>query len=114
MLRVSVEERGVGAVAGHRQVQEMLARLATLRGDEEVPATDVAARAVEVLGGQPGVSDVVPTDDGLEVTFAGDDAATAALLRALVEAGIPVVHFARAASSLEEIFMQLTETDDQG
>ena len=81
---------------------------------EGVPATEVAARAVEVLDGQPGVSDVVPTDDGLEVTFAGDDAATAALLRALVEAGIPVVHFARAASSLEEIFMQLTETDDQG
>ena len=56
----------------------------------------------------------MPTDEGLDVTFAGDDAATAALLRALVEAGIPVVHFARAASSLEEIFMQLTETDDQG
>ena len=79
-----------------------------------VPATEVAARAVEVLGGQPGVSDVVPTDDGLEVTFAGDDAATAALLRALVEAGIPVLHFARATSSLEEIFMHLTENDDQG
>jgi ABC-type uncharacterized transport system ATPase subunit len=67
-----------------------------------------------VLGGQPGVSDVMPTEDGLEVTFAGDDAATAALLRALVEAGIPVLHFARATSSLEEIFMHLTESDDQG
>ena len=72
------------------------------------------APAVAVLHGQPGVSDIVPTDDGLEVTFAGDDAATAALLRALVEAGIPVLHFARATSSLEEIFMQLTENDDQG
>ena len=81
---------------------------------EVVPATDVAARAVEVLGRQPGVSDIVPTEDGLEVTVAGDDAATAALLRALVEAGIPVLHFARAASSLEEIFMHLTESDDQG
>jgi ABC-2 type transport system ATP-binding protein len=81
---------------------------------EVVPATEVAARAVAVLGGQPGVSDIVPTEDGLEVTFAGDDAATAALLRALVEAGIPVLHFARATSSLEEIFMQLTENDDQG
>jgi ABC-2 type transport system ATP-binding protein len=72
------------------------------------------AAALAVLGEQPGVSDIVPTDDGLEVTFAGDDAATAALLRALVEAGIPVLHFARAASSLEEIFMHLTESDDQG
>jgi ABC-type uncharacterized transport system ATPase subunit len=81
---------------------------------EVVPATEVAARAVEVLSRQPGVSDVVPTEDGLEVTFAGDDAATAALLRALVEAGIPVLHFARATSSLEEIFMHLTESDDQG
>jgi ABC-2 type transport system ATP-binding protein len=72
------------------------------------------AAAVAVLDGQPGVSDVVPTEDGLEVTFTGDDAATAALLRTLVEAGIPVLHFARAASSLEEIFMHLTESDDQG
>ena len=32
----------------------------------------------------------------------------------VVEAGLPVLHFARAASSLEEIFMQLTESDDQG
>jgi ABC-2 type transport system ATP-binding protein len=72
------------------------------------------AAAVAVLDEQPGVSDVVPTEDGLEVTFAGDDAAAAALLRTLVEAGIPVLHFARAASSLEEIFMHLTESDDQG
>jgi ABC-2 type transport system ATP-binding protein len=69
--------------------------------------------AVELLSAQQGVSDVVPTDDGLEVTFAGDDAATAALLRSLIEAGLPVLHFGRVASSLEEIFMQLTESDDQ-
>ena len=81
---------------------------------EVVPATDVVARAVAALGQQPGVSDVVPADGGhLEVTFAGDDASTAALLRSLVEAGIPVLHFARATSSLEDIFMQLTESEDQ-
>ena len=69
--------------------------------------------AVEVLARQPGVGDVAELDGAVEATFAGDDAATAGLLRALVEAGVPVLHFAPAANSLEEIFMQLTESDDQ-
>jgi len=108
----------IGIVQDGRLLREgpVQAILGSLKGARAVRVGVIGevAVAVEVLGGQPGVSGVVPTDDGLEVTFAGDDAATAALLRALVEAGIPVVHFARAASSLEEIFMQLTETDDQG
>jgi ABC-type uncharacterized transport system ATPase subunit len=64
------------------------------------------------LAAQRGVSDVVPVDGGLEATFDGDDAATARLLRALVTADVPVLRFAPAASSLEEIFMQLTESTE--
>ena len=72
-----------------------------------------AASAAEVLGRQPGVSEVAPVDAAtLEATFLGDDVALTALLRALVEAGVPVFHFAPAASSLEEIFMHLTESTD--
>jgi ABC-2 type transport system ATP-binding protein len=70
------------------------------------------AAAAEVLAAQRGVSDVVPVDGALEATFDGDDAATARLLRALVTADVPVLRFAPAASSLEEIFMQLTESTE--
>jgi hypothetical protein len=70
------------------------------------------AAATETLGRLPGVGAVTPLGDDLEVAFTGDDAATAGLLRALVQAGIPVLRFAPAANSLEEIFMQLTESDE--
>jgi ABC-2 type transport system ATP-binding protein len=108
----------IGIIQDGRLLREgpVNAILGSLKGARSVRigVMGEVAAAVAVLGGQPGVSDVVPTEDGLEVTFAGDDAATAALLRALVEADIPVLHFARATSSLEEIFMHLTESDDQG
>jgi ABC-2 type transport system ATP-binding protein len=69
-----------------------------------------AARAV--LAGQPDVASAALLEDGLvEVGFRGDDAAAAELLARIVAAGLPVVSFARAASDLEELFLQVT--DDQ-
>ncbi len=48
-------------------------------------------------------------DDGtIELGFRGDDAASARLLAETVRAGLPVVSFARAASDLEELFLQVT------
>ncbi|HKG56253.1 MAG TPA: ABC transporter ATP-binding protein [Candidatus Limnocylindrales bacterium] len=52
-------------------------------------------------------------DDGtLEVGFRGDDAATVGLLAAAIGAGFPIVSFARAASDLEELFLQVTARDN--
>ncbi len=42
------------------------------------------------------------------INFAGDGAAEAALLRRMIEAGLPVRGFSREKGSLESIFMQLT------
>jgi ABC-2 type transport system ATP-binding protein len=51
-------------------------------------------------------------DDGtIELGFRGDDAATARLLSESVSAGLPIVSFARAASDLEELFLQVTSPD---
>jgi ABC-2 type transport system ATP-binding protein len=53
-------------------------------------------------------------DDGtIELGFRGDDAASARLLAASVSAGLPIVSFARAASDLEELFLQVTAPDRQ-
>ena len=50
-------------------------------------------------------------DGTIELGFRGDDAATARLLADSVAAGLPIVSFARAASDLEELFLQVTSPD---
>ena len=68
-------------------------------------ATDSASRRADAASAQL-------LDDGtIEIGFRGDDAATARLLRDAVAAGIPIVTFARAASDLEELFLQVTAQD---
>jgi ABC-2 type transport system ATP-binding protein len=57
----------------------------------------------------PEVASAAILDDGtIELGFRGDDAASATLLAAAVRAGIRVVTFSRAASDLEELFLQVT------
>ena len=57
----------------------------------------------------PDVASAAILDDGtIELGFRGDDAASARLLATAVRAGIRVVTFARAASDLEELFLQVT------
>jgi ABC-2 type transport system ATP-binding protein len=58
------------------------------------------------------VATAVLLDDGtIELGFRGDDAATARLLAQSIAGGLPIVSFARAASDLEELFLQVTNPD---
>jgi len=58
---------------------------------------------------QPFVASASLNPDGtIEIGFRGDDQATSRLLVAAVTAGLPVMTFARAASDLEELFLQVT------
>jgi ABC-2 type transport system ATP-binding protein len=60
----------------------------------------------------PDVASAVLLEDGtIELGFRGDDEATARLLASTVAAGLPVVSFSRAASDLEELFLQVTSPD---
>jgi ABC-2 type transport system ATP-binding protein len=69
-----------------------------------------AARAR--FGQDPDVASAVLLADGtIEIGFRGDDAASARLLADSVAAGLPIVSFARAASDLEELFLQVTSPD---
>ena len=57
----------------------------------------------------PDVASASILEDGtIELGFRGDDEASARLLAASVAAGLPIVSFARAASDLEELFLQVT------
>jgi ABC-2 type transport system ATP-binding protein len=64
------------------------------------------------FGQDPDVASAVLLEDGtIELGFRGDDAASARLLSQSVAAGMPIVSFARAASDLEELFLQVTSPD---
>jgi ABC-2 type transport system ATP-binding protein len=65
-------------------------------------------QAEAILHSQPGTGEVYRDNGSLEVEFAGDDEASAALLAALVGGDVKVVSFAEVASDLEEIFLRLT------
>ncbi len=70
--------------------------------------------ARERFAGDPDVASATILDDGtIELGFRGDDAASARLLAESVSAGLPIVSFARAASDLEELFLQVTAPDRQ-
>jgi ABC-2 type transport system ATP-binding protein len=64
---------------------------------------------------QPLVASAAALDDGtIEIGFRGDDEATARLLASAVQAALPIVSFARAASDLEELFLQVTARQTPG
>ncbi len=68
--------------------------------------------ARERFATDPDVATAVLLEDGtIELGFRGDDEASARLLAASVSAGLPIVSFARAASDLEELFLQVTSPD---
>jgi len=68
------------------------------------------AEVLPVIQEHPGVAAVTETADGvLQVSFSGDQAQQAELLRSLVVAGVPVVSFAETSNNLEDLFMRITK-----
>ena len=71
--------------------------------------TEAIEGAREFFAIEPRVASVAILHDGqIELGFRGDDEAAAQLLAAAVGAGIRITSFARAASDLEELFLQVT------
>jgi ABC-2 type transport system ATP-binding protein len=69
-------------------------------------------RAREHFEQKADVASVAILHDGtIEIGFRGSDVETAQLLGDAVGAGLPIVTFARAASDLEELFLQVTDRD---
>jgi ABC-2 type transport system ATP-binding protein len=109
---VAIVDRG--QVLAQGRVSDIERRLrfgAVLRvkvlGDGEAIAAAQARFAAD-----PDVASATVLADGtIELGFRGDDAASARLLAETVGAGIAVISFARAASDLEELFLQVTAPD---
>ncbi len=106
---VAIVDRGQVLAQGRvADIERRLRSGAVLR--IRVLAEGDALEAARVHFGADGdVASAHVLDDGtIEIGFRGDDAATARLLREAVAAGLPIVTFARAASDLEELFLQVT------
>jgi ABC-2 type transport system ATP-binding protein len=79
---------------------------ATILGDEVA-----VARAEQHLAARDEVVSVTRRPDGtLEFALRGDETVAAAVLASVVRAGIKMTSFAPAASDLEELFLQITDT----
>ncbi|MFT7582257.1 MAG: ABC-2 type transport system ATP-binding protein [Myxococcota bacterium] len=69
------------------------------------PVNDVRV----MLAQEPDVTDLDVRGDALTLRFAPDPSAQAALLKRLIDRGLPVCHFATRDENLEDLFMHLTE-----
>jgi ABC-2 type transport system ATP-binding protein len=109
---VAIVDRG--QVLAQGRVAEIERRLrfgAVLRVRLLLEGADLES-ARDRFAGDPDVASAALLEDGtIELGFRGDDAASARLLAASVAAGLPIVSFARAASDLEELFLQVTSGD---
>jgi ABC-2 type transport system ATP-binding protein len=105
-----------GQVLAHGRVSDIERRLrfgAVLRVRLLLEGEALEA-ARDRFAGDVDVASAAILDDGtIELGFRGDDEAVARLLAESVAAGLPIVNFARAASDLEELFLQVTAPDRQ-
>jgi ABC-2 type transport system ATP-binding protein len=86
--------------------------VAELRGRETLHVRAQPLEAAErVIVGLPGVEHVAAVDGGLRI--AADPAAAAAINRALVEAGIAVSELRPEQASLEQVFLELTQGEEE-
>jgi ABC-2 type transport system ATP-binding protein len=103
-----------GQVLAQGRVSDIEARLrfgAVLRVRVLLEGEELEA-ARDRFAADPDVASASILEDGtIELGFRGDDAASARLLAESVSAGLPIVSFARAASDLEELFLQVTAPD---
>ena len=82
---------------------------AALPATIEIALAAEHARFREILAERPGVLDVQASGRFATLSLHGCDADHAALLGALVEAGLPVARFAARGRNLEDAFLHLTK-----
>jgi ABC-2 type transport system ATP-binding protein len=104
-----------GQVLAHGKVSEIERRL---RFGAVLRVRILTGQSVELardhFSADPRVASATILADGqIELGFRGDDEASAQLLATAVAAGIRITSFARAASDLEELFLQVTAAAGQ-
>ena len=106
---VAIVDRGQVLAEGRVSEIERRLRFGAVLRIRVLLEGDALEAARERFASAPDVASASVLSDGtIEIGFRGDDAASARLLAEAVGAGLPIVSFARAATDLEELFLQLT------
>jgi ABC-2 type transport system ATP-binding protein len=109
---VAIVDRGLVLAQGRVSDIERRLRFGAVLRVRLLADSDQLESARDRFAADPDVASAVILEDGtIELGFRGDDASTARLLADTVRADVPVVSFARAASDLEELFLQVTSPD---
>jgi ABC-2 type transport system ATP-binding protein len=109
---VAIVDRGQVLAQGRVSDIERRLRFGAVLRIKVLGDGEAIAAARERLAADPDVASATVLADGtIELGFRGDDAASARLLAETVSAGVAVISFARAASDLEELFLQVTAPD---
>jgi ABC-type multidrug transport system, ATPase component len=108
--KIGIMERGQLLVSG--DVQDVVRRTQPTRQIHirTLPEREVLARTKATLEGMAGVEKVALESDEqtVVVSYVGDLEGQVALLKALVEADVPVYSFAETALDLEDVFLRVT------
>ena len=96
-----------GQMLVHGPVADVLAQ-AQVGQSVVIRVLERAEAVADHLRQRPGVSRVEVGSEGVVADLTGDDGDVAALLRSLVEAGLPVVEFRKRSRGLEELFLEVT------
>jgi ABC-2 type transport system ATP-binding protein len=104
--RVGILEQGRLLAVG--SVEEISARVRE-RGVVRVRVLDDGARLASWLAARDDIADLSVEANLLTFSHSGDRASEAALLRTIVEAGFAVVEFGARHTSLEDVFLHVTE-----
>jgi ABC-2 type transport system ATP-binding protein len=109
---VAIIDRGQVLAQGRVAEIERRLRFGSVLRVRALLEGEALAAARERFAADADVASATILEDGtIELGFRGDDAASARLLADAVAAGVPIVSFARAASDLEELFLQVTAPD---
>jgi ABC-2 type transport system ATP-binding protein len=109
---VAIVDRGQVLAQGRvTDIERRLRFGAVLRVRLLLDTAGLAAARDRFLADPDVASATILHDGTIELGFRGDDEASARLLAQCVAAGLPIVSFARAASDLEELFLQVTGQD---
>ncbi|HET9435537.1 MAG TPA: ABC transporter ATP-binding protein [Candidatus Limnocylindrales bacterium] len=110
---VAIVDRGRVLASGRIADIEQRLRVGAVLRARVLAEGEALEAAREWFAGRPDVaaSSLLP-DGTIELGFRGDEAGAAALLRDAVAADIPIASFSRAASDLEELFLQVTGQDE--
>ena len=110
---VAIVDRGRVLASGRIADIEQRLRVGAVLRARVLADGEALEAARDWFAGQPDVAASAILPDGtVELGFRGDEAGAAALLRAAIAADIPIATFSRAASDLEELFLQVTGQDE--